>query len=216
MSCALRRGAELRHGGVPGGRVVRARAYARGAAATARRSGGDRAVHQPATARSSSRLAAAGVARSCRVPTSTGAAAWQSWSPTSTRQRIDEIRATAVRLPALRGARADCAAAGDHARLRRHHHPSSGGRGVVHRGPEPPRGVPRHARRRDACRMRPIGSSCACCAAARLRGVHAPRRACPQEHPRLRTDRLGQDHLDQGLIREIPSDERLMTHRGCA
>ena len=54
------------------------------------------------------------------------------------------------------------------------------------------------------------------CIAARLRGIHASGGAGPQEHPGLRADRLGQDHLDQGTD---PRDSRRRApghHRGCA
>ena len=54
-----------------------------------------------------------------------------------------------------------------------------------------------HPPRRPRRSTRPRRSCCACWR-SRLRGLHAPRRAQPQEHPGVRPHRVRQDHLDQG------------------
>ena len=82
--------APLKPGAQRSGGAVGAGAHPAGAAAVPRRTRGHGAVHQPAAGGVSSRRAAAGRARHCRSPTSTGAGGWPSSIANSTRQRIDE------------------------------------------------------------------------------------------------------------------------------
>ena len=115
-----------------------------------------------------------------------------------TRQRVDESSPLlSASLPRGR-ARPDRAAAGDHARLRRDHDPAAGRRAVWSIEELP-------ARRVSARRCPPASTPedtdselLRLHAAGDYAALHAPRGARPQEHPRLRRHRLGQDHLDQG------------------
>ncbi len=132
----------------------------------------------------------------------------------STRQRIDEESPLLSASLPERGAHPDRAAAGDDARLRRHHHSSPVGSGLVDRGARAERDLPRHAARERGARS--DGERAAAPArGASLRGVHAPGGREPQEHPGVGADGLGQDDLDQGADPRDPERGAPHHDRGC-
>ena len=137
--------------------------------------GGHRAVHQPAAGGCSSRRVRAGAARPLPFADFDWCRRFAKLVANVTRQRIDEIGAAAVGIAALGRARADRAAAGDHARLRRDHHPPAGGDGLVDRGAGAAaarsRTLPAGAARARMTREREL---LRLHAARRLRGLHAP------------------------------------------
>ena len=129
----------------------------------------------------------------------------------STQQRIDADLAAAVGVAAQRGARADRDAAGDHGGLRGHRHSPAGRPGLEHRGAGEPRDISARPAGRAKCSTQ---SNRNCCALLQRCDFEAFMRLAVRSRKNILVSGptgSGKTTWTKALIREIPSDERLIT-----